>query len=251
MYELPPFSSEKYMFNVTGMFQENLFIRVSVMCLGGPDFFFDKAELTVEGIPLGDSDGVSDTVENMVPNAMGGGTGDGNGDGVADGDQDHVASLPNHASAEVGVYTTLVCSEAYPLVQVQSLPALDPPEGWDFSYGALSLEVDGIPPGESITLVTMVPVDMTVSGILKMDVHGTWHVVSKGVNHGPPEAPSKTVLSFQIVDGGTFDEDGKADGGISDDMFIGIEIPETGSILILFFLSLLCPLLGRSEDPQI
>lgn len=242
IYELPPFTSESLSYDVTGVLQTRLFIRVTVMCLGGPDFYFDRAELEVEGTPLGDTDGVSDEVEDMVPSATGHGSGDGNGDGKPDGGQNHVASLPNHASAPDQTYITAICEEAYPLVDVQALPTVSPPEGWDFPYGALSLKVDEFEPGGTVTLTVMIPTDTRVDGVLKRDTEGTWQVISRTATHGPPEAPTKTVLSFQLVDGGPFDEDGGIDGSLSDDMFIGIEVREISCIVSLMVLPLLCAL---------
>ncbi len=249
MHELAPFTGETLSYNVTEVLQSRLFIQVTVMCLGGPDLYFDWAELHVEGTPRGDTDGVSDATENMVPNAGGEGTGDGNGDGIPDSGQDHVASLPSHPSAPVEAYATVVCQESYALLDVRSLPATDPPEGWDFPYGALSLEVDGIPPGEAVTLMAMIPTDVDVTGILKKDHEGEWQVVSRDVLHGPPEAPTKTVLSFQLVDGGTFDEDGQVDGALSDDMYIGIEVTEASCLLGLVSLPLIHAIFGGHLAP--
>jgi len=226
MYELQAYSHGTISFDVTSILQENLFMRVTVRCLGGPDFYFDSAELEVEGPSYGDTDGVPDEVEDLVPSASGDGVGDGNGDGAADGAQDHVASLRSHPEAPNEIYATIACDEGYPLSDVQSMPSGEPPQGWEFPYGAFSFRITSIPMGGTVNLKAMIPLDTNVAGIMKLDQDGVCRDITTALVHGPPEAPTKTVLAFQLVDGGPLDEDGEIDGSLLDDMSIGVEVVE-------------------------
>lgn len=66
---------------------------------------------------------------------------------------------------------------------------------------------------------------------------------------GHPKHRPKTVLSFQLVDGGTFDEDGQVDGALSDDMYIGMEVAEASCLLGLVSLPLIHTIFGGHLAP--
>lgn len=168
-----------------------------------------------------DSDGLETSQEDMVPNASGTGRGDGNGDGTDDSQQNYVASLP---TVDGSHYATLENSDAsnldthYGLSSVSAVrPPSDAPSNIQFPYGMFEFTVTGVSNGGTVTMRLFVPKDTRIAGYWKKNQNtGKWDNIASNIVHGPSYAPNKTVITFQLTDGGPYDEDGIANGSIQD-----------------------------------
>ncbi|WP_156949880.1 FG-GAP-like repeat-containing protein [Simplicispira psychrophila] len=191
-----------------------------------------------------DQDGVDASVEDSVPGLQptNGGTavaGDGNGDGIKDSDQAAVTSLtflktdtsvsnPGNAPK---VFVTLVAdakdgqvnagSKAVITSIAQKDAPANLPEGAKLPLGLFDFTAKAAAPGSTENFSIFIDGDITVNGYWK-EVHsgasaGTWVNLADAAYGGKiVTEQGKTRLDFSIQDGGIFDDDGKADGTISD-----------------------------------
>jgi hypothetical protein len=204
-----------------------------------------------------DGDGSNNSAEDNVPNGAGAGNGDGNGDGVADRTQSHVTSLP---TASGSGYATLTNTAGHQQINVTAVPVpADAPAGIVFPYSMFSFTVSGLGLGETVGMVMYMPYNPAINGYWKKDNSGQWRDIATSIQLGPPEAPNKTKITFPLTDGGPFDEDLAADGGIDDQGGPGIgggaPVPTTnqwGMIIftVLTVISGLYYLRRRKPSPQ-
>jgi hypothetical protein len=187
-----------------------------------------------------DNDGIPPTVEDQTPGIPGPGgnttPGDGNGDGIKDSEQAGVASIgfvlsptgesnPGNAPP---TFTTLVASSTNGKVgsgtdnaRITSLKQLDAPqdlpEGLQTPIGLVSFTVELAPGKNSESFSLYLDPALGVNGYWKQDAGGTWvNLASEPYGGKMVMEGGRVRLDFQIVDGGQFDADGKADGVITD-----------------------------------
>ncbi|KGF83078.1 hypothetical protein IA69_02285 [Massilia sp. JS1662] len=191
--------------------------------------------------PIDDGDAIPPVVEQQVPSLpSAGGTvvaGDGNGDGIADNAQSNVTSLPflhtDHAQSNPGgapqVYLTLVAdsvegkavagqSGETGLKDVRQLDApANAPADLKMPLGLISFSASVQQAGAAKSFSIYVDGDVQVNGYWKQDAHGDWVNLADAAHGGNVVSEAgRTRLDFTIVDGGEFDDDGKADGVITD-----------------------------------
>ena len=191
--------------------------------------------------PNSDGDNVSNAVENAVPALppANGGTavpGDGNGDGVADSQQADVTSLTflktttaatNPGSAPP-VYVTLVAdsqagkapttgtTSTLNNVQQQDAPA-NKPADLSMPLGQISFTATVASAGASDSFSLYIDGSVPINGYWKQTTSGSWVNLASAAYGGQVVTEGgKTRLDFKITDGGIFDNDGKADGVITD-----------------------------------
>jgi hypothetical protein len=152
-----------------------------------------------------DDDGVPVAVEDAAPNG-----GDGNSDGIADSRQEEVTSLP----AAIGTgYVTIAAPGGTSLrsVSVAPAPASPPlPPGASLDAGVISFALGGVEVGGAVDIDLHLSGGTTATDYLKLQ-GGSWVTL-------PPGAFSVdgNVITLHLVDGGVGDEDGMADGVITD-----------------------------------
>ncbi len=155
--------------------------------------------------PVSDDDGVPASVEDGAPNG-----GDGNSDGIADSQQNEVTSLP----AAIGTgYVTIAAPGGTSLnaVSVTDAPASPPlPPGASLDAGVISFTLTGVQMGGAVDIDLHLSGGTTATDYLKLQ-GGSWVTL-------PPGAFSVAgnVITLHLVDGGVGDDDGMADGVITD-----------------------------------
>ena len=194
--------------------------------------------------PTDDEDGVDAAVEDSVPGLPppGGGpviAGDGNGDGIKDSEQAAVASLtflktdtsvsnPGNAPK---VFVTLVAdakdgqvnagSKAVITSIAQKDAPANLPTGAVLPLGLFDFTAKAAAPGSTESFSIFIDGDIAVNGYWKEvqtgATKGTWVNLADPAYGGKiVTVQGKTRLDFSIQDGGMFDDDGKADGVITD-----------------------------------
>lgn len=176
-----------------------------------------------------DSDGIDDTIEAAAPNG-----GDGNGDGVADKDQANVASLP---SSTVGTYLTLVTPSGSTLTAITAVSTASLPKQDSYSYpfGLISFTLSGVGNGASASIELLAHTTQAASSLT-----GRKYISSTAqyLALPSPTLTTKTIggaqavsLGYSVTDGGSYDDDGVANGSIVDPVGLAIlpGAPNTGA----------------------
>jgi hypothetical protein len=165
-------------------------------------------------------DGVPAITEDGVPNPTSG-SGDGNGDGNPDSMQSSVASLP----AAVGnVYVTIEAPAGSTLSAVSTSVPSNLPTGVSAPYGQVNFTATGFS-GNSATFSLFVPYNAAVTGAVKYNrLTSAWDSIGTVTQFG-----NKTKITYTIVDGGPYDQDGSANGTIVDPIapagFASVTVP--------------------------
>lgn len=185
-------------------------------------------------LPDNDGDGIPEQVENLVPSLGGGAAGDGNGDGIPDVQQANVSSIAFRNTEQVSVnpdapvvFVTLVggseagipgSAAAGQITSAQQLDApADRPANLAMPLGLIGFTAVAAQAGASETFSLFVDGDVAVNGYWKQNTSGTWVNLASAQYGGRVVSENgKTRLDFVIEDGGEFDDDGVADGIISD-----------------------------------
>lgn len=158
-----------------------------------------------------DGDGVPGDIEDLVDDPDGTGNGDGNGDGTADRLQSHVTSLFDNT----GTRLVTVANETgrYQQDSFNVLPApTDAPPGVSFPVGLLEFRVTGLPVRGTVEMSVYVPGDIPVNAYYKPNKQGIWVNVAKDIT----TVGNKTLVTFDLTDGGQFDRDNMVDANILD-----------------------------------
>lgn len=184
-------------------------------------------------LPDNDGDGIPEQVENLVP-SLGGVAGDGNGDGIPDIQQSEVASVPFRNTQQVSqdpdapvVFVTLVggsengvprSESSVKITSAQQLDApADKPADLAMPLGLIGFTAVAASSGSTETFSLLIDGDIAINGYWKQNTQGTWVNLASAEYGGRVVTENgKTRLDFTITDGGQFDDDGKADGIISD-----------------------------------
>jgi hypothetical protein len=186
------------------------------------------ADLDGDGIPDVndtdiDNDGRPNTIEDAVPGASGG-HGDGNGDGIADSAQINVASLPTTVTGNP--YVTLAVDEAYTLSAVSAGAAPGGlPRGVKLPLGQLDFTIGHVANGATVEMSIYVDATQSVNGYYKQDNNGVWKNIAKSVT----TVGSKTKITFDLTDGGVYDNDHLVNGSISDPGGVALIVPQITS----------------------
>jgi len=188
-------------------------------------------------LPDNDGDGIPDQVETLVPSLTGGVTGDGNGDGIADTQQTNVASIPFRDTEQVTqdpnapvVFITLASDDAFQVANVTQQDAPDDkPDSLSMPLGLISFTAQTDTSTANFEL--LVDGDIAVNGYWKQDASGNWvNLASEAFGGSVITLDGTTRLSFTIEDGGEFDDDGLANGVITDPGAIGFSSNQAPSL---------------------
>lgn len=166
-----------------------------------------------------DNDPIADGIEDAAPSYQGSAAGDGNNDGTPDKLQSHVASLPNAAST--GYVTVVAMEGATPLtlagVSATTIAAhtggggTAPPSSISFPLGLLNFHITGLTNGGTATVTIIDHANSGASGYWKYNATSqTWTDFSANASF------SGQTITLTLVDGGTGDDDGTANGEITD-----------------------------------
>jgi len=160
-----------------------------------------------------DGDNVPDAVEAYAPN-----DGDGNHDGTPDSEQPQVTSLPSGGGVlgDGSPFLTVAVAGGGSLGAVSTLAtgsvATPPPPHLTLPVGLVDFQVTGLAPGATRTVSLYPPSTAGVTGYAKYDEgSGTWS-----------QLPADRVavladrVEITLTDGGIGDDDGMADGVITD-----------------------------------
>lgn len=196
-------------------------------------------------LPDDDGDGIPEMVEDFVPGLEGGKKGDGNGDGIADSSQQNVTSVPFRNTDRISenpdadaTFVSLAANvdESAPaggtVVSVRNVAQQDAPEdapaGAKMPLGLIDFEATISTPGASESFSLFVDDELLINGYWKQNAAGDWvNLASEEYGGAIVTQNGKTCLDFTITDGGEFDNDGKADGVITDPGAVGYLSGET------------------------
>lgn len=166
-----------------------------------------------------DNDPIADGIEDAAPSYLGSAAGDGNNDGTPDKLQSHVASLP---SAGGSSYVTVVAMEGTTPLTLAGISASTiaahtggggtaPPSSLTFPLGLLNFHITGVSNGGTATVTI---IDHASSGTTTYwkynSTSQTWSDFSTNATF------NGQVITLTLVDGGTGDDDGTANGEITD-----------------------------------
>lgn len=195
-----------------------------------------------------DGDGVPEDVEDFVPSVDGLTTGDGNGDGIDDREQADVSSVPFRDTDKI----TVDQDAPVVFVTLAALPQTNPPgetetnttkirdvEQWDAPedkpdalitpMGMISFKADVASDGAIQNFSLLVDDSVTVNGYWKQTSGGSWvNLASSAYGGSVEKVGNKWQVNFVIQEGGVFDDDGVADGVISDPGALGFMEGYTG-----------------------
>lgn len=193
-----------------------------------------------------DSDGTNDLIESLGPN-----DGDANHDGTADRDQANVTTLLNPVSDTYVVLKT-ACDNNF---NVQIGAESDDPTDETFTYPAGLIGFVGRDCGEAGVTV---PVTMYFYGdlnpedlVLRKSTDDGYVTIEDAVLTSVTNDGEKAVkVEYDVVDGGSLDQDGEADGNIVDPVGLAdstIDAPDTGLPSRSLSVSLILMVFGLSS----
>jgi hypothetical protein len=204
-------------------------ITVGVSYIDGFKFAESKTSSAVTVAKEDDTPALTNAVDKVSA------TGDGNGDGKQDSIQNDVVSakVTKLDSPSTQVFVTLVADSKNGAidtdtntaqltnVQQQAKPA-DLPATLDLPIGLLDFSAKVSVNGQTETFSLYVDSSLNVNGYWKQDASGTWVNLASAPYGGKVITEgNKTRVDFSITDGGEFDNDGKADGIITDPGAVG------------------------------
>jgi len=171
-----------------------------------------------------DGDGILNSTETAAPNG-----GDANGDGTADQYQANVTSI---VDAVTGSYASVASNcTSNTAVTAQTLPASYTDPAFHYPTGLLGFTVDCDNPGDTATVTQyFYGVPMVNTMVLRKynsQTHTYSTVPGTTVTAVTIGGQTATKVTYQITDGGSFDEDGSANGAIIDP--VGLAVPSVGT----------------------
>ncbi|NCC53635.1 MAG: cadherin repeat domain-containing protein, partial [Spartobacteria bacterium] len=189
-----------------------------------------------DALPDDDGDGIPEEVEALVPGLGDAPQGDGNGDGVMDTLQPEVSSVPFRETGAISdnpdapvVFVTLAVTEDQDnklSSTLRNVQQLDTPENLpgklSMPLGVISFEATVGTVGGTESFSLYVDDSVLVNGYWKQNATGAWVNLASAAYGGKVlQEGGKIRLDFQITDGGEFDDDGVADGVITDPGALG------------------------------
>ena len=169
-------------------------------------------ELTLDEV-AGDNDGVPDDIESQAPN-----NGDGNNDGTPDADQTNVTSLPANGEgpAEADSFVTVAGPPGSILSNVSTLDpsatGTTPPPNVTLPSGLASFTLNGVPSGSDQT------VSIYAGSMAGVTDYAKFYPSTQLWELLPADRVSVFAdrVEITLTDGGTGDDDGAANGSITD-----------------------------------
>jgi hypothetical protein len=154
--------------------------------------------------------------------------GDGNGDGIEDSEQQNVVSLAmtklgTSDKVSVTLATATINSNTPEFTNLQQIgtPSSLPP-ALEFPLGMLDFAVKVAAVGATEMFSLYVDGGLDANGYWKQNEGGTWVNLATAPYGGATTIDGDKIrFDFQITDGGAFDNDGKADGVITDPGAVG------------------------------
>jgi len=171
-----------------------------------------------------DGDGITNTVEGAAPN-----NGDANGDGIADRSQANVTSIVDPVTGEyVSVESSCASNAA---VSAQALPASYTDPAFRYPAGLVSFTLGCDNAGDTATVTQyFYGVPTTNTMVLRKynsQTHAYTTVPGSTISAVTIGGQAATKVTYQIIDGGPFDQDGSANGAIVDP--VGLAVPSVGT----------------------
>jgi len=140
---------------------------------------------------------------------------DGNGDGIPDAQQANVVSLHTYDGK---YYMTIEGPEgsSFAGTSVSSVPN-GAPDGYSYPYGLINFRITGIQPGSAIKVKIFISLENTRTTYYKFNPDaGTWEDFYYDGKTNTGVKIDNNIITMYFVDGGRGDQDGAADGSISD-----------------------------------
>ena len=165
-----------------------------------------------------DTDSAPLLMENAAPNA-----GDNNGDGIKDSTQGNVATKPDTANGNL--YTSLdlstsTCGSISNFDFTPEAPLTTQDVNYDYPIGLFIFKAKCATPGETLNITFVLDKIYNTSTWIyrKYNTVTQTYVNLPGVTYGTRlvGGVSVTTISFSVVEGGPYDEDGIANGEFSD-----------------------------------
>lgn len=187
-----------------------------------------------------DNDGIPASEEDVITSMNGSGRGDGNGDGTPDSQQVNVASklfrktdqVSNNPDADTISVTLDARNPDDPavVVHLRDVGQMDAPEDkpdtLSMPLGLIEFKADVTNPGDIQHFSLLVDPQLPVNGYWKQLKTGQWvNLASELYGGSVTTVGQKTQVNFFIQDGGVFDDDGVADGVITDPGALGYQEP--------------------------
>lgn len=174
-----------------------------------------------------DNDGISTVVENAAPNG-----GDGNSDGIQDGSQANVVSFVNPTTNQyVTIAADSACSVTAASGAAETANAkMD--DGYTYPQGLLHYTLDCGTPGYSTAVRIYYHGLINTSSLIARKYNATTQTytnISSTITSSNP-----VTLAYTLIDGGSLDEDGVANGTIVDPVGLAVQdtiipgVPNTG-----------------------
>lgn len=163
-----------------------------------------------------DDDGIYNVVEDAAPN-----NGDGNNDGTDDSQQDDVTSLSNPVTNTYAVLETSGCSGSNSDVSMAAESANAAADGsYTYPVGLMNFAIDCASPGDTATVVQYFYGTYDASAMVARKYNATdgtyQNIPGATIANVTLAGQSALKVQYQITDGGPLDEDGLADGTITD-----------------------------------
>jgi predicted ester cyclase len=140
---------------------------------------------------------------------------DGNGDGLPDSGQSNVVSLHTYDGS---YYLTIEGPEgsAFSGTAVSALPE-GAPGGYSYPYGLLQFRITGIQPGSAVRVRIFLRPGDTITTYYKYNPdEGKWEDFPYDRESGTGVQINNSIITMNFIDGGRGDQDGAADGIITD-----------------------------------
>jgi len=175
-----------------------------------------------------DNDGIPGAIEDAGFN-----NGDGNGDGIKDSLQANVATQANPVT---GGSTTLEVTQgcqvvtSFDVLRESELASQDQAFRYPVGLNDFSLQCDQPGQTATVTFYYNQTYDTNTWTYKKYNTTGnTYTDISEKVSYGTKQVggTNVTTAGYQLTDGGPLDQDGQANGSITDPAGPGVEIPKT------------------------
>ena len=196
--------------------------RTAAITISNNDPDEGSYNFSIKGKGIIENDGISSEEEAGVP-TPGGGFGDGNNDGIPDENQSDVGSLQTFDDTE---YVTLdITGSGKTLEDVSALDpsTTDAPADLGFPFGMFEFEIHGTAAGETVTVILLIPRNLSVAGYYKKNqTTGKWQNIASVIDHN--SVPNKTRIVFNLENNGVFD------GNPADDVYSRSRWPGHSSV---------------------
>ena len=175
----------------------------------------DSDSTTVLAGSHSDGDGIFDAVEEAAPNS-----GDGNGDGLADASQSGVTSFPDTVTGKYAVLETSGCASNANVGVVPYSASTAPDGTYSYPAGLMGFNLTCGAHGDTATITQYYygTFDPSALVLRKYDATAKSYAAVPGAVFSNVTIGGQAALKvvYSVTDGGPLDQDGTADGQISD-----------------------------------